>query len=83
MGAETMVDLAMQTGVILGLTSLIGKLTPEGARSVVLPIAAMIIGIIVVVLPVYMDVGPIFQGIVLGGSVTGLYGVAKEIKTAE
>lgn len=75
-----LVDVAMQTGVILGLTGLIGKTLPETWRDKVLPWCALAIGIFVVVVPAYMDVAPIFQGIILGGSVTGLYGVAKDMK---
>lgn len=73
----------MQTAVILGLTSLVAKITPDKARAIVLPFAAMFIGVAVVMLPLYVDIGPAFQGIVLGGSVTGLYGVAKEMKKTE
>lgn len=77
---KTIVDIAMQTGVIVGLTSLVAKITPEHLQKIVLPFAAMFIGVAAVVLPLYVDIGAVFQGIILGGSVTGLYGAAKDLK---
>lgn len=79
--AKIVVDLAMQTGVIVGLTSLVAKLPwPSTWRDIALPVSAALIGVAVVVLPLYVDIGAVFQGIILGGSVTGLYGAAKDIK---
>lgn len=77
---EVVTDMALQTGAILGLTSLAAKVTPADWRGIALPIVAMVVGVLVVVLPLYVDITPVFQGIVLGGSVTGLYGVAKDMK---
>jgi uncharacterized membrane protein len=81
MDANILVDVALQSGAIIGLTAVIGKVVPEAWRDIGMPIVAMLIGIGVTVLPMYIDVTPILQGIVLGGSVTGLYGVAKDMKT--
>ncbi len=77
---QMVVDIAMQSAVIVGLTSLARKVIPEKWTETVLPIIAMCIGIGVVVLPLYVDVGAVFQGIILGGTVTGLYGAAKDMK---
>lgn len=82
MDANVLVDVALQSGAIIGLTAVVGKVVPEKMRDVGMPIVAMLIGICVTVLPLYVDIAPILQGIVLGGSVTGLYGVAKEMKAA-
>lgn len=81
MDANLLVDVALQSGAIIGLTAVIGKIVPESWRDIGMPIVAMLVGIGVTVLPLYVDIAPILQGIVLGGSVTGLYGVAKEMKT--
>lgn len=78
---KVVIDLAMQTGAIVGLTSLVAKMPwPNAWRDIILPVAASIIGVAVVVLPMYFDIAPVFQGIILGGSVTGLYGAAKDIR---
>lgn len=76
-----LVDVALQSGAIIGLTAVIGKIVPSSWRNIGMPIVAMLVGVGVTVLPLYVDITPILQGIVLGGSVTGLYGVAKEMKT--
>jgi uncharacterized membrane protein len=75
--------IALQTGTVIGLTALASKIIPEKARNLLLPVIAMLIGIGVIVLPEYVNIAPYLQGIILGGSATGLYAVAKEIKTAE
>ncbi len=78
---KMVIDIGMQTAVIIGITSLLAKLPwPEKWRDIVLPFAACLIGIGTVVIPLYVDVGAVFQGIILGGTVTGLYGAAKDIK---
>lgn len=81
MDANLLVDVALQSGAIIGLTAVIGKIVPEAWRDIGMPVIAMLVGIGVTVLPLYVDIAPILQGIVLGGSVTGLYGVAKDMKT--
>lgn len=83
MDANILVDVALQSGAIIGLTAVIGKIVPESWRDIGMPVIAMLVGIGVTVLPLYVDIAPILQGIVLGGSVTGLYGVAKEMKTTQ
>lgn len=75
--AQLAVGIALQAGTILGLTGLIGKTIPEHLRDVWLPWCAMLIGVVVVVLPQYIDITLWMQGIVLGGTVTGLYAVKK------
>lgn len=76
--------LALQAGVILGLTSVVGKFIPENMRDRVLPVVALLFGI----LAVYgteakeaMTLLLAFKGVVVGGTVTGLYSVAKDMKT--
>lgn len=75
--------LALQAGVILGLTSVIGKIVPQKMRDTVLPFVALLVG----VFAVYgtegtevMTIALVFKGIVLGGTVTGLYSTAKDMK---
>lgn len=75
--------LILQTGVILGLTSVIGKFIPDHLRGNILPVIAVLLGIGAVFGTEGISTLLAFKGIVLGGSVTGLYSVAKEIKTAE
>ncbi len=75
---NTIVDVAMQSGAIVGLTAVIGKMIPSDKKDAIMPVVAMIIGVLVMVLPQYVDINPMMQGIVLGGSVTGLYGIAKK-----
>lgn len=78
-----LVDVAMQSGAIIGITAVIGKIVPKSLRDVGMPVIAMLVGVAVTVLPLYFDITPILQGIVLGGSVTGLYGVAKDMKATK
>lgn len=75
--------LALQAGVILGLTSVIGKFIPERLRDTVLPLAALVIGIGAVYGTEGMEVMTValaFKGIVLGGTITGLYATVKDMK---
>lgn len=75
--------LVLQTGMILGLTSVIGKFIPEHLRGSILPVVALLLGVGAVFGTEGISTLLAFKGIVLGGSVTGLYSVAKEIRTAE
>lgn len=72
--------LALQSGVVLGLTSVIGKFVPESFRDQTLPLVAMLMGILAVLGTEGVTLMLGFKGIVLGGTVTGLYGVAKDMK---
>lgn len=84
---QNLSELALATAGILGLTGLLGKLIPEKQRDTVLPMCAMLMGIILAVAfqiqhgdP--MTVMGILFGILFGGTVTGLYDVTKQIKQA-
>lgn len=75
--------LMLQTGVILGLTNVIGRFVPQDMRDSILPVVAVLLGVGTVFgteagSPVLLA----FKGIVMGGSVTGLYSVAKEVKAS-
>lgn len=75
--------LALQAGVILGLTSVFGKLIPKKFHDKVLPLAALVIGVGAVYGTEGMEamtVALAFKGIVLGGTITGLYATAKDMK---
>ena len=75
--------LALQAGVILGLTSVFGKFIPESMRDKVLPLVALFVGVGAVYGTEGMEVMTIalvFKGIVLGGTITGLYATAKDMK---
>lgn len=70
----------LQTGVILGLTSVIGKFVPESMRDTWLPVVALCMGVGAVFGTEGITVLLAFKGIVMGGTVTGLYSVAKDMK---
>lgn len=72
--------LALQSGVILGLTAVIGKFVPEYLRDTWLPLCALIIGIAAVFGTEGVTVLLAFKGVILGGTVTGLYSVTKDIR---
>lgn len=72
--------LALQSGVILGLTAVLGKFVPEKMRDTWLPLAALGIGIAAVFGTEGVTVLLAFKGVILGGTVTGLYSVTKEIR---
>lgn len=77
----SLTGLALQAAVVVGLTAVIGKivdrfLSPED-RNVIMPIVAIAVGIAVVTLGDVAMSNTIYQGIVLGGTVTGLYPIAQ------
>ena len=74
--------LAVQSGVVLGLTSVIGKFLSDAQRNTWLPLAALILGIGTVLGTEGVTVLLAFKGVILGGTVTGLYSVTKEVKAA-
>ncbi len=72
--------IVLQTGVILGLTAVIGKFVPDRLRDAWLPVVALLMGIGAVMGTEGISVLLAFKGIVMGGTITGLYGVAKDMK---
>lgn len=82
---EDLLPLVKQGGAIIGLTALIGKTIPEkykALRDILLPWVAMVLGVGTIAFPKYqagelITVDDIQLGIVLGGSLTGLYAVVK------
>lgn len=78
-------EVLLATGTILGMTALIGKALPDTLRDRVLPGIACLLGI-GIALAFQMQHGePVtiigaMVGVVFGGSVTGLYAVAKNMK---
>jgi len=82
---ESVAEILLATGTILGLTALLGKLIPENIRDKVLPPSACFMGVLLAVSSQLshgdmVTVTGIMVGIVFGGSVTGLYSVAKDLK---
>lgn len=72
--------IALQSGVILGLTSVVGKFLSDAQRNTWLPVVALIVGVGAVFGTEGVSVLLAFKGVILGGTVTGLYSVTKEIK---
>ena len=69
--------LAVQGGVVLALTEIVGKfVTDPDMRDKYLPLAACVAGILVVCIDTSFTAANIFKGIVVGGTTTGLYSVA-------
>jgi hypothetical protein len=79
-----MEQLIIETAVILGMTSVIGKLVPRTWRDRVLPACAMLIGVLAVygveAVGGVLTFALAFKGVILGGTVTGLYATAKDMK---
>ena len=74
--------LALQTALILGGTNIIGKfIKDKDARDDILPIIAAILGMVSSCYFGAWDMTHIIQGLIIGGTVTGLYGTAKGIAT--
>jgi len=78
----SLTGLALQAGVIVGLTAVVGKLINRffstDNRDVIMPIVAVLIGVGVTSLGEAAMSNVIYQGIVLGGTVTGLYPIAQD-----
>lgn len=79
---ETLYPLIEQGGAIVGLTALLGTLIPEGYGKYIKPWIAMLLGIAAVCYPKWAAEGiltpaDIQAGIILGGTVTGLYKVVR------
>ena len=77
----SLTGLALQAAVVVGLTAVIGKivdrfLSPPD-RDVLMPIIAVGVGVAVVSLGEAAMSSTIYQGIVLGGTVTGLYPIVQ------
>ena len=75
--------LAQQVGAVVGLTELFTILIPKAWGKYVNPWIAMILGVLAIVGPKLAAGEPatpedVFAGIVLGGSVTGLYKVVRK-----
>lgn len=80
---ENLAPLAVDVGAIVGLTALLGSLVPTGYGKHIKPWIAMILGVAAMIVPKLAAGEPItpedvFAGIVLGGSVTGLYKVVRK-----
>ena len=71
--------LATQAAIILGGTGLIGKFIRDpDERDTILPLVAAVLGIVTnCALLGAWDFAHAFGGLVIGGSVTGLYSVVK------
>lgn len=82
---KTAAELLLATGTILGLTGLVGKFIDPLKRDKILPPVACALGIGIAVASQLSHGDPVtlagvMVGVVFGGSVTGLYSVAKEMK---
>lgn len=82
---KTLAEVALASGVILGLTGLAAKVVPDGWRDRSLPVLACVAGVgaALAVQHSHGDAVTVIGamvGIVLGGTVTGLYGAAKDYK---
>lgn len=71
--------LLLETGVILGLTSVLGKFVSDASRDKLLPLLALLVGVSAVLGMEGVSVTLAFKGIVLGGTVTGLYATTKDM----
>lgn len=78
---DLLVQFALQAAFVVGVTAVIGKAIPEKARDVVLPLVALILGVVAMTWHLWLPDGLpelIAQGVALGGTATGLYVVKKE-----
>jgi hypothetical protein len=74
------VDIVKAGGAVIGLTEVIGKFVPETARDTVLPLLALIFGVVMTTVPKILagdaaTAEDVMMGIVIGGTTTGLYSV--------
>ena len=82
MPMENLYPLLIDGGAIVGLTALLGSLVPAGYGKYVKPWIAMVLGVLTscysqIVAGIPLDPVCVGQGIILGGTVTGLYKVVK------
>lgn len=81
------IEFGVQLGVIIGLTAVIGKFVPDQLRDKWLPLVALLVGVVTAVVPVILPdstiIVAVYNGIVWGGSATGLYATAKGRKTPD
>lgn len=82
---KTLAEVALASGALLGITALIGKVTPSTLHDRVLPVLACVLGVgIAFAFQASHGDAPTLVGglvgVVFGGSVTGLYAVAKDMK---
>lgn len=74
-----METIVLETGVILGLTSVLGKFVSDASRDKLLPLLALLLGVGAVLGMEGVSVALAFKGVVLGGTVTGLYATTKDM----
>ena len=83
---ELLLKYALEASVIIGVTSVLGKFLSlfkfwsDRVKDAAMPFTAMLVAVGVVMLKDQVLASQIYTGIVLGGTVTGLYAVAKARK---
>lgn len=77
----SLLDLASFSALVVGLTGMVAKFLREEQRDRVLPLAAIIIGIVLNVLPVLLPENAVliasYNGLLIGGMATGWVSIVK------